>query len=91
MWFYCCLPPQCEALRTCRSEFPIVTIPLQLLVEPYQNSMIYRLSTINQTLRIVNAGEFIPWLPFTWGLSCVEVDDNEIQTSAKALVVANRM
>jgi len=22
---YCCLPPQCEALRTCRSDFPIAT------------------------------------------------------------------
>ena len=22
---HCCLPPQCEALRTCRSGFPIAT------------------------------------------------------------------
>jgi len=22
MWTHCCLPPQCEALRTCRSDFP---------------------------------------------------------------------
>ena len=25
--FYCCLLPQCEALCTCRSGFPIATIP----------------------------------------------------------------
>jgi len=24
---YCCLLPQCEALRTCRSGFPIATVP----------------------------------------------------------------
>jgi len=24
---YCCLLPRCEALRTCRSDFPIATIP----------------------------------------------------------------
>jgi len=24
---YCCLLPQCEALRTCRSGFPIATQP----------------------------------------------------------------
>jgi len=23
----CCLLPQCEALRTCRSDFPIATVP----------------------------------------------------------------
>jgi len=26
---YCCLLPQCEALRTCRSGFPIETVLLQ--------------------------------------------------------------
>ena len=26
---YCCLLPQCEALRTCRSGFPIATLPLR--------------------------------------------------------------
>jgi len=25
---YCCLLPRCEALRTCRSEFPIATVAL---------------------------------------------------------------
>ena len=24
---YCCLLPQCDALRTCRSGFPIATVP----------------------------------------------------------------
>jgi len=24
---YCCLLPRCEALRTCRSGFPIATVP----------------------------------------------------------------
>jgi len=30
---YCCLPPQFEALRTCRSGFPIAT--LVFLVQKY--------------------------------------------------------
>jgi len=29
---YCCLLPQCEALRTCRSGFPIATPPLSCLL-----------------------------------------------------------
>jgi len=28
---YCCLLPQCEALRTCRSGFPIATPHLELI------------------------------------------------------------
>ena len=27
---YCCLLPQCEALRICRSGFPIATMPYKL-------------------------------------------------------------
>jgi len=27
---YCCLLPQCEALRICRSGFSIATLPLKL-------------------------------------------------------------
>ena len=30
--FYCCLLPQCEASRTCRSGFPIPTIPCSLFI-----------------------------------------------------------
>jgi len=27
---YCCLLPRCEALRTCRSRFPIATVEKRL-------------------------------------------------------------
>ena len=30
---YCCLLPQCEALRICRSGFPIATEPYSLVIE----------------------------------------------------------
>jgi len=29
---YCCLLPQCEALHTCRSGFPIATVSLQKII-----------------------------------------------------------
>jgi len=37
---YCCLLPQCEALRTCRSGFPIATV-LILIVKQVQNNKVY--------------------------------------------------
>ena len=45
---YCCLLPQCEALRTCRSGFPIARIVLLI-----ENSAIavYRKCTINSILK----------------------------------------
>jgi len=36
---YCCLLPQCEALRTCRSGFPIATQALKydvIVYTPYE-------------------------------------------------------
>ena len=53
--FYCCLLPQCEALRTCRSGFPIAAVE-----ESQENTEIVRRHQLHgrfRLLRKVNAGE----------------------------------
>jgi len=37
---YCCLLPQCEALRICRSGFPIATV--QILMTEILNDLFFR-------------------------------------------------
>jgi len=53
---YCCLLPQCEALRTCRSGFPIATILVAFLLELFYSSLfIAILFQILRTKSLCNA------------------------------------